>query len=126
MHDYKMFSCAFKQTVAAVMPRTSQALEASGALRREYLDEFFVHFFRRLLPPEDVRTMMDRIEARLADRAWLIHEAFSLGDIAAAPYVVRFEEIRPDEMERWPRAADWWARMRARPSFAEAVMEPYG
>lgn len=73
-----------------------------------------------------LRTMMDRIEARLADRAWLIHEAFSLGDIAAAPYVVRFEEIRPDEMERWPRAADWWARMRARPSFAEAVMEPYG
>lgn len=72
-----------------------------------------------------LRDMMDRIEARLQSRAWLIGDAFSLADIAAAPYVVRFTEIAPTELARWPMAAEWWSRITARPSYAQAVMGPF-
>ena len=72
-----------------------------------------------------LRGMMDRIEARLADRDWLIGNAFGLAEIAAAPYVVRYFEIAPAEAGQRPRAEDWWARIRVRPSFAAAVMEPF-
>ena len=72
-----------------------------------------------------LRDMMDRIEARLSDRGWLVGDAFGLADIAAAPYVVRFTEIAPGEIGTRPRARDWWERIRARPSFAAAVMEPF-
>ena len=72
-----------------------------------------------------LRDMMDRIEDRLAERDWLVGDAFGLADIAAAPYVVRFFEIAPDETGRRPAAQAWWQRIRARPSFADAVMEPF-
>ena len=72
-----------------------------------------------------LRDMMDRIEVRLQDRDWLVGDRFGLADIAAAPYVVRFCEIAPTEADARPRAAEWWQRMRARRSFAEAVMEPF-
>lgn len=72
-----------------------------------------------------LRDMMDRIEARLADHDWLVGDRFGLADIAAAPYVVRFTEIAPGEIDARPRAAAWWGRMRARPSYAAAVMEPF-
>lgn len=72
-----------------------------------------------------LRGLMDRIENRLQDRDWLVGDTFGLADIAAAPYVVRFFEIAPDEVGIRPRAEAWWQRMRARPSFQAAVMEPF-
>ena len=72
-----------------------------------------------------LRDMMNRIEARLAARDWLVGDAFGLADIAAAPYVVRFFEIAPGEAGKRPRAENWWQRVRARPSFTAAVMEPF-
>lgn len=72
-----------------------------------------------------LRDMTDRIETRLARRDWLVGDRFGLADIAAAPYVVRFTEIAPGELDARPRAAEWWSRIRARPSFEAAVMEPF-
>lgn len=72
-----------------------------------------------------LRDMMDRIETRLGGRGWLASDRFGLADIAAAPYVVRFTEIAPGEIDRRPRAAAWWRRMRARPGYEAAVMEPF-
>lgn len=72
-----------------------------------------------------LRDMMDRIEARLQRREWLVGDAFGLADIAAAPYVVRYFEIAPKEACERPAAENWWQRIRARPSFASAVMEPF-
>ena len=72
-----------------------------------------------------LRDMADRIETRLQGSDWLVGDAFGLADIAAAPYVVRLTEIAPGEIETRPRSQDWWARVRARPSFTAAVMEPF-
>ena len=72
-----------------------------------------------------LRDMADRIETRLATRDWLVGDRFGLADIAAAPYVVRLTEIAPGEIETRPGAAAWWSRVRARPSYAAAVLEPF-
>jgi glutathione S-transferase len=49
---------------------------------------------------------------------WLFGPRFTLADIGAAPYVVRFEEERPGRLR--PAVAAWWARLTARPSWRAA------
>ena len=49
---------------------------------------------------------------------WLFGERFTLADIGAAPYVVRFEEERRRHLR--PAVANWWARLTARPSWRVA------
>ena len=49
---------------------------------------------------------------------WIYGDRFTLADIAAAPYVVRFEEERPGHLAA-PVAA-WWQRFLARPGWAAA------
>jgi glutathione S-transferase len=63
------------------------------------------------------------MEQALAAAPHLAGEAFSLADIAAIPYLNRAAALGMDRLwvGRRPRVEDWFARMRARPSFATAV-----
>jgi len=77
-------------------------------------------------------SLLDRLEALLADTHWLIGGAFSLADIAATPFVARAVEILPDalghaeaDVPPRPRTAAWWDAVRARPSFAAARLQPF-
>ncbi len=54
---------------------------------------------------------------------WLMGDRLTLADLAAAPYVVRFEEERTGYLP--PRTAEWWARLTARPSWARAEIGGY-
>lgn len=54
---------------------------------------------------------------------WLFGDTFSLADIAAAPYVVRFEEERPGRLST--DVADWWQRMTTRASWSTAEIGSY-
>ncbi|HEX7007562.1 MAG TPA: glutathione S-transferase family protein [Alphaproteobacteria bacterium] len=66
--------------------------------------------------------MLADMEKALADDPWLAGREFSLADIAIAPYVTRLDRLGLDGM--WasrPRVADWFARVRARPSFDAAI-----
>jgi len=67
---------------------------------------------------------MQKMEDALQDRLWLTGDAFSLADIAMAPYVNRLDMLGMAEMwsER-PRLADWLARVKARPSFHPAFLQ---
>jgi len=66
------------------------------------------------------------IEERLADRPWLAGDAYSLADAAYTPYLYRLETMHMSEL--WeagcPRVGDWFARIKARPSFHEGVIAP--
>ncbi|KMK65164.1 glutathione S-transferase family protein [Puniceibacterium sp. IMCC21224] len=55
---------------------------------------------------------------------WLSGAAFGLGDIGVLPYVDRLEHLSFGGLwqARHPEIADWLARMRARPSYADAVL----
>jgi glutathione S-transferase len=63
------------------------------------------------------------MEKALADGPWLAGQEFSLAECAIAPYVLRLDRLG---LARWwdnrPRVSDWYARLQARPSWAEAIL----
>ena len=65
------------------------------------------------------------MESALARQAYLAGEQYSLAEAAATPYVNRAEMLGMDRL--WvgsrPRVADWLARVRARPSFDQAITQ---
>ncbi len=67
-----------------------------------------------------------RMEASLQDRPWLIGERFTMADIALAPYVNRLAALSMHAMwenGRYPRVADWFRRIRSRPTFKPALLD---
>lgn len=74
---------------------------------------------------ESLRHMLGQMEHDLASGPWLAGSEFSLADINMSPYAVRFGELaeRGITLEEFPRVADWWERVRARPAFARAKIE---
>jgi glutathione S-transferase len=67
---------------------------------------------------------LDRMEAALADRAWLSGDRFGLADATVLPYVLRLEHLAMDPLlDSSVRAgvADWLARVKALPCYAKAV-----
>ncbi len=65
------------------------------------------------------------MEQQLAVTPHLAGMAFSLADIAAIPYINRAAALGMDGLwvGRRPRVEDWFARMRARRSFATAITQ---
>lgn len=62
------------------------------------------------------------IDARLGEADWLAGGAFSLADIAYAPYMVRLDHLQMHWL--WadrPSVADWFARLRARDGFKAGI-----
>ena len=69
---------------------------------------------------------LHRMEQALADRAWLVGDAFSIADIALAPYVNRLAMLGMEGMwqnGRRPRVAEWFARIQSRPTFKPALLD---
>lgn len=72
--------------------------------------------------------LLDKMEDVLTPSGWLVGPAYSIADIAAAPFVKRIdEEIAPDEMTaaNHPRVNEWWTKLQARPAFARANFGPF-
>ena len=67
------------------------------------------------------RLLID-MENALAQAPWLAGETYSLADAAYTPYLTRLEHLA---LLQWiadrPRVSDWYDRIRARPSYAEAI-----
>ncbi|MES2497792.1 MAG: glutathione S-transferase family protein [Pseudomonadota bacterium] len=67
--------------------------------------------------------LMAILDTALAERPWLSGDAFGVGDIPMGVYVHSWFTLdipRPD----LPHVADWYARLRDRPGYAETVMIP--
>ncbi len=71
--------------------------------------------------------MLDQMEAMISN-GWLVGSAYSLADIATAPFVRRIdEEIAPDALapaER-PKVAAWWAALQSRDAYRRARFDPF-
>lgn len=65
------------------------------------------------------------MERDLEKGAWLAGEEISLAEMAMAPYVERLHRLTLAKFweDTRPRVTDWFARLRARPSFASAFDE---
>ena len=71
----------------------------------------------------NLEDLLDRMEATLTDGPWLLGDAFSLADIAMAPFINRIEVLgRPEIIAASvrPRIAEWWWRIQDRPGFRTA------
>jgi glutathione S-transferase len=69
---------------------------------------------------------MRKMEETLAEKDWLAGEAFSIADVALAPYVNRLAMLGMSDMwrnGRLPRVEDWFARMQARDTFKSALLD---
>ena len=73
--------------------------------------------------------LLTDMERALADRPWLLGDAFSLADLNLTPYITRIEALALDPMfESRPRVQDWFARIKSRASYDEAFtkwLNPY-
>jgi len=67
---------------------------------------------------------LSEMETALTGAEWLVGERFTLADIAVAPYVLRVSDTGLSGLwseGRRPAVADWFERLRKRPSFEKAV-----
>ncbi len=69
-----------------------------------------------------LRATVERMEeALICEGPWLVGTQFTIADICVAPLFERMEELSLADMwDDAPAVTDWFARIRARPSFAEA------
>jgi glutathione S-transferase len=68
---------------------------------------------------------LKRMDQTLQDRQWLAGDRLTMADIALAPYLNRLAALAMHEMwerGRYPRVADWFERIKARPSFQPALL----
>ncbi|SFH64794.1 glutathione S-transferase family protein [Albimonas pacifica] len=89
--------------------------------RRPYTEEELAESKAALL------ALLDQMEGMMAG-GWLIGGAYSLADIAVAPFVKRVsEEIAPEALapSARPGVAAWWAAVQSRPAYARARFDPF-
>jgi glutathione S-transferase len=69
--------------------------------------------------------MVDDMDRALADHQgpWLAGQIYSLADVGYAPYVTRLDHLKylDGMVERRPRVAAWYDRMRARKAYQSAL-----
>jgi len=72
-----------------------------------------------------LESMTARIETHLAERGgpWMFGPRLTLADLAAAPYVARFEEERPGRLGE--RSRGWWTALTSRPAWQAAGIGSY-
>jgi glutathione S-transferase len=69
---------------------------------------------------------LQKMDSVLATSEWLAGDAFSMADIAIAPYVNRLDVLAMDGLwrnGRLPRVERWFERIKARPSFRPALID---
>ena len=70
---------------------------------------------------ERLRQTVDRIDGAAKRSPWLAGDAISLADLCVLPTIVRMSDIGLENVWRdLPAMTDWYARIRARPSFEKA------
>lgn len=96
--------------------------------------EAWLRIARRPYTEEEKATALDkllrlpaRMEDMLANAPWLVGGAYSLADIAAAPFIARVAELAPQALQAHahPRVQAWWQAMQQRPAFIEARLERF-
>jgi glutathione S-transferase len=65
------------------------------------------------------------METQLARSLWLAGDRFSLAEVGVIPYVNRLDMLRLSGLwtERRPHLADWWQRVKSRPTFQPALLK---
>lgn len=109
-------------SVEALKQRLAKLPDRARAWRQEQLLEkgLDASFVADALKLHD--KVLGDMEKTLSSSTWLAGDTFSLAECAIVPYVLRLEKLGLARMwEHRPRVADWYARVKARPSWAKAI-----
>lgn len=76
---------------------------------------------------DQLKAIVPKMEAMLADGPWLLGDRYTLADIAAVPFVARLAELDAQALspDCAPAVADWWRRVQERPAFTEARIDRF-
>lgn len=73
---------------------------------------------------ERLLTLYRDMDNVFANHAWLAGDSYSIADAAFTPYVVRLEHLDLlGLLDPTPRTADWYRRIKARPSFQAGIVK---
>lgn len=119
------FQNVFLDRFKAMSVAEYEAFRDSNTLRRD----FFMRMNHTGFSNEEyenamlqLRASIERMEEALSrEGPWLVGAQFTIADICVAPLLQRMEELGLSDM--WgdaPAVTDWFARIRARPSFETA------
>jgi glutathione S-transferase len=104
------------EAIAARIPDRETARRWLRAAREGFSDAEVQASLERL------GRMLDRMEVQLRDQPWLAGAQYTLADVDMAPFVHRTAAVGGQSMiDARPRVADWYARLRRRPAFAQSI-----
>jgi glutathione S-transferase len=89
--------------------------------RRDVIDKGLdsIHF---RIAVARMRQLLTEMDEALGEHAWLAGDAYTIADAAFTPYLARLEHLAILGMaDDRPYVRDWYARIKARPSFADAI-----
>ena len=109
------YSQAEIDALAARMPNRETAARWVKAARDGFSTAEIDASMRRLA------VSLDRMEKTLEKRPWLAGDAYTLADVDMAPFVHRIRALDARLLAARPRVSDWYARIREREAFRQAI-----
>jgi glutathione S-transferase len=123
------FATAFRPAFLKMPPEAWQAEISKAPIKRraEYKRSVIEHGL-------DSEFVADAVAQHNKLLSWMAHslkggqylagDGFSNAECAVIPYILRLELLKLGALwDRYPAIADWWARMRARPSVKAAIFD---
>ena len=121
-HRHAILDNNTPEQVEAIIAETRDPVKR--ARKREWIEHGIKAPSARAAVAEFDKTLAD-MEQTLAESPWLAGDAYSLADIGMTPYVNRLAALGMEGFwDARPRVASWFARIRARASFAPALIDP--
>jgi glutathione S-transferase len=119
------FNGLFLAGWSAMSERARERYIANTPLRKGHYRRFGTTGFSKEQMDESLerlRQTVERIDAAVAGEArWLAGAQISLADLCVLPTIVRMSDLRIESVwDGLPHFQDWYARIKARPSFAQA------
>jgi len=122
------FATAFRARLLRMSPEAREAELAKTPIprRADYKRDVTAHGLESHYVAEAVKLhgkLLDWIDEAMQTGPYLAGDAYSLADAAVIPYVFRLELLHLANLwEQRRDVAQWWERMRARPSTVEAMI----
>jgi glutathione S-transferase len=114
-HQYISKGEAGKQMLESI-PDPAKRERRRDVIEKGLDSSFFQSAIARLL------TLYRDMDNALGQHGWLAGDAYSIADAAFTPYVVRLEHLDVlGLLEPAPRVAEWYRRIKSRPSFHDAI-----
>jgi glutathione S-transferase len=122
------FATAFRAGLLRLSPEAREAELAKTPIprRADYKRDVTAHGLDSHYVAESVKLhgkLLDWIDEAMQSGPYLAGDAYSLADAAVIPYVLRLELLHLTNLwERRRGVAQWWERMRARPSTVDTIL----